>query len=90
MGFASCVYCGRVLTAAGSGPQGASMAGAERGRKLPVCLDCRRSKRDRSLTMWLRMLKKNDRMRWERIAKYHSRKTGGQITMEVKRVERER
>ena len=90
MGFATCVYCGRYLASTGTDPQGPSKAGAERGTKLPVCLDCRRSKRDRPLTMWLRMLKKKDRMRWDRIVKYHSRKMGGQITMEVKRVERER
>jgi len=36
------------------------------------------------------MLKKKDRMRWERIAKYHSRKMGGEITLAVKRVENER
>gem|GEM_PF-3394019 len=90
MGFATCVYCGRVLTAAGSDPEGPSRAGSERGKKLPVCSDCKRSKRDRPLTMWLRMLKKKDRMRWDRIVKHHSRRIGGEITLAVRRVERER
>jgi hypothetical protein len=36
------------------------------------------------------MLKKKDRMRWDRIVKHHSRRTGGEITLAVKRVERER
>ncbi len=75
---------------AGSDPSGPSMAGVQSGRKLPVCLDCKRSKRDRPLTMWFRMLKKKDRMRWDRIVKHHSRRTGGEITLAVKRVERER
>ncbi|MCP1661548.1 MAG: hypothetical protein D5R99_03705 [Methanocalculus sp. MSAO_Arc1] len=90
MAYATCAYCGRTVVAAGADPQGSSMAGSQRGRKLPVCYDCKRSKKDRSLNMWLRMLKRKDRMRWERIYKYHSRKTGGEITLEVKRVANER
>ncbi|MDO9539090.1 MAG: hypothetical protein Q7J09_03695 [Methanocalculus sp.] len=89
MAFNSCSYCGRTISGAGS-VRGNGSANAQTSRDAPACVECKRSKRDRPLVMWLRAVKKNDRNRWAMIEKYHAKKTGGLITLAVRRISEER
>jgi len=89
MAYNDCSYCGRTIQGAGS-VRGTGSANASSSREGPACVECKRSKGNRSLVQWIRWVKKNDRNRWERIIKYHGRKSGGMITLTIKRIAEER